>query len=229
MSSRSCLSLIHILDIKPLATQLVLNSISDSFMILSDNGLIISFNRPFSDIFTQRYGLKEGSHLSEFVTEDDNSSNAVVYNLITAVDSCKSSLSPISYEQSIITREDQNVYKAYFIVEVSPVLLKQRLSGYVVIFKDVTQLKNSMQKQMCIRDRGLQMVDLRQGVDNGGQAVLIVLDGAHLEYGFHTGFHQELQLSLIHILMSWEAMASKRIRRRLESGSCSWLCACKMP
>ena len=38
------------------------------------------------------------------------------------------------------------------------------------------------------------MVDLRQGVDNGGQAVLIVLDGAHLEYGFHTGFHQELQL-----------------------------------
>ncbi len=137
---------LHFLDIKPLATQLVLNSISDSFMILSDNGLIISFNRPFSDIFTQRYGLKEGSHLSEFVTEDDNSSNAVVYNLITAVDSCKSSLSPISYEQSIITREDKNVYKAYFIVEVSPVLLKQRLSGYVVIFKDVTQLKNSMQK-----------------------------------------------------------------------------------
>ncbi|MGI6498310.1 MAG: histidine kinase N-terminal 7TM domain-containing protein [Oscillospiraceae bacterium] len=136
---------LHLLDIKPLATQLVLDSISDSYAILSDNGLVISFNKPFSDIFSPRYGLKEGSHLEAFQPGDDNASNAVIYNLIAAVNACKTSLTTISYEQPIITREEKSVYKAYYIAEVSPALLDGQISGYIVIFKDVTQLKNSMQ------------------------------------------------------------------------------------
>ncbi len=137
---------LHILDIKPLATQLVLDSISDSYMILSDSELIISYNKPFASIFSARYGLKEGRYLSDFQTESDDASNGVVYNLITAVRSCRSSLTSISYEQPIITKDGKNVFKAYYITDVSPVLSNGRFSGYVVIFKDVTQLKNSMQK-----------------------------------------------------------------------------------
>lgn len=148
---------LHLLDIKPLATQLVLDSISDSYMILSDSGLVISFNKPFSDIFSPRYGLKEGAYLEAFQPEDDNASNALIYNLITAVNGCRTSLSTISYEQSIITREGKSVYKAYYIAEVSPALLNGQLAGYVVIFKDVTQIKNSMQKlqdnQACMMEQ----------------------------------------------------------------------------
>lgn len=137
---------LHILDIKPLATQLVMNSISDAYLILSDNGLVISYNRPFADIFTTHYGLTEGSRLLDFEVKDGDSAGSVVYNLITSVESSRTAMTTISYEQPIITGEGKNIYKAYYIVEISPVILNSQFSGNVVLFKDVTQLKNSMQK-----------------------------------------------------------------------------------
>ena len=137
---------LHILDIKPLATQLVMNSISDAYLILSDNGLVISYNQPFADIFTTHYGLTEGSRLLDFEVKDGDSAGSVVYNLITSVESSRTAMTTISYEQPIITGEGKNIYKAYYIVEISPVILNSQFSGNVVLFKDVTQLKNSMQK-----------------------------------------------------------------------------------
>ena len=137
---------LHILDIKPLATQLVMNSISDAYLILSDNGLVISYNQPFAEIFTTHSGLTEGSRLLDFEVKDGDSAGSVVYNLITSVESSRTAMTTISYEQPIITGEGKNIYKAYYIVEISPVILNSQFSGNVVLFKDVTQLKNSMQK-----------------------------------------------------------------------------------
>lgn len=143
---------LHIFDIKPMATQLVLDSISDAYLILSDGGRIVSFNRPFFQIFSPKYRVREGAFLKDFILEEDmgpginNNSNTAIYDLTSAAESCRSSLSTIFYEQSIIVREKDAAVKRYFITEVSPVILKRRYAGCIVIFKDVTQLKNSMQE-----------------------------------------------------------------------------------
>ena len=137
---------LHMLDIKPMATQLVMDSISDAYLILSDTGLVISYNKPFADMFATRYGLKEGAHLKDFRKEDDNAADAVIYNLLSAVDSCRESLSVISYEQALLTRSEKGNVKNYYITEVSPVLFSDRFAGFVIIYKDVTQLKASMQE-----------------------------------------------------------------------------------
>jgi len=137
---------LHMLDIKPMATQLVLDTISDSYLILSDKGLVISYNKPFAETFAARYSLREGSYLREFRSQDASASSAVVYNLLAAVDSCRESQSVISYEQAITAPAGRGTQRNYYITEVSPVLLSGRLSGFVVIYKDVTQIKNSMQE-----------------------------------------------------------------------------------
>ena len=137
---------LHMLDIKPMATQLVLDTISDSYLILSDKGLVVSYNKPFADTFAARYGLREGGALRDFRSQDANASNTVIYNLMAAVDSCRESRSVISYEQAITTRSEKGSQRAYYITEVSPVILNERLSGFVITYKDVTQLKNSMQE-----------------------------------------------------------------------------------
>ena len=137
---------LHMLDIKPMATQLVLDTISDSYLILSDKGLVISYNKPFADIFAARYGLREGMPLREFRTKDASVSNTVIYSLMAAVDSCRESKSVISYEQALTNKTDAGIQRSYYITEVSPVLFNERLSGFVIIYKDVTQIKNSMQE-----------------------------------------------------------------------------------
>ncbi len=137
---------LHMLDIKPMATQLVLDTISDSYLILSDKGLVITYNKPFAESFAVRYGLREGRHLREFHSQDASVSNTVIYSLLAAVDSCRESLSVISYEQPVTSHTDKGTQRSYYITEVSPVLLNERLSGFMIIYKDVTQLKNSMQE-----------------------------------------------------------------------------------
>lgn len=137
---------LHLLDIKPLATQHVLDWISDCYLVLSDKGLVISYNRPFMRVFAARYGIAENRYLKDCVKMDDISNKTAVYNLITAVESCREAHSVISYEQAVTVSKNDMVQKNYYITDVSPLLVHDEISGFVVIFKDITQLKKSMRQ-----------------------------------------------------------------------------------
>lgn len=141
----------HFFDIRPMATQLVLNSISDAFLILGEEWLVVGYNLPFTKMFSENSGIKEGVYLDDIKEKEESvsgtgSSNSFIYDIITAADSCKSSLSTIFYEQSILVQEKGDAVKKYYIVEVSPVVMNEKFAGCVILFKDVTQLKNSMQE-----------------------------------------------------------------------------------
>lgn len=136
---------LHLLDIMPVATQHVLDCISDCYMILSDKGLVISFNRPFAEVFASRYGIAENRYLRDCVKEEDVSKKTAIYNMITAVDACQESQSTISYEQSATSTRSGAVQKYYYMAEVSLLNISAKSVGYVIILKDITQLKKSMQ------------------------------------------------------------------------------------
>jgi two-component system sensor histidine kinase HupT/HoxJ len=136
---------LHLLDIKPVATQHVLDWISDCYLILSEQGLVISYNRPFASVFASRYGITENRYLRDCIKEDDISKKTAIYNMITAVDACQESQSTISYEQSANTVKDGVTVKSYYMAEVSPLVINEKSAGYVLILKDITQMKKSMQ------------------------------------------------------------------------------------
>ena len=69
-----------------------------------------------------------------------------IYNLLTAVSSCQESGSTITYEQAITIDFGEGTRKNYYVVDVTPLYIREILSGFVAIFKDVTQLKKSMQQ-----------------------------------------------------------------------------------
>lgn len=137
---------LHFLDIKPLATQQVLDWISDCYLILSDQGLVLDFNQPFAEVFASRYGIAENRYLKDCVKEEDISNKTALYNLMTAIESCRESLSMISYEQAVTLPREEGVQKNYYITDVTSLVVKGEIQGFVVIFKDITQLKKSMQQ-----------------------------------------------------------------------------------
>jgi two-component system sensor histidine kinase HupT/HoxJ len=137
---------LNLLDIKPIARRQLLDWTSDCYLILSDKGLVVSFNKPFAEIFASRYGITENRYLRECVGEEDVSKKTAIYNLITAVDSCRDAMSTISYEQAMTLQRDGGVQKNYYVTDVSPLILNQRHVGYIAVFKDITQLKHSMQQ-----------------------------------------------------------------------------------
>lgn len=137
---------LHILDIRPIAMQRVLDWISDCYLVLSDKGVVISYNKPFEKILASGYGIAESRYLSDSVKKEDVYKKTAIYNLLTAVTSSREACSTISYEQAVTIDTGEGTRKNYYVVDVTPLYIKEILSGFVVIFKDVTQLKLSMQQ-----------------------------------------------------------------------------------
>lgn len=137
---------LHLLDIKPVGIQHVLNWISDCYVILSDSGLVISYNKPFQEVFGGRYGIKERVNLNDCVKEEDIEHKTPIYNLLMSMQSCRETGSIVSYEQAVGREINGEYVKQYYIVDITPLTISEKLSGFVVLFKDVTQIKRSMQQ-----------------------------------------------------------------------------------
>ena len=146
---------LNFLNITPIATQHILDWISDCYLILSDDGLVLNYNRPFEEIFGHRCDIAINKSLKKVRLDQDPGAMAVVYNLISSVDSARQSRSVIAYEQSIPV----NNVMHYYMVEITPLTLNRMIAGFSVIYKDVTKLKESMknlqnsQKRMMEQER----------------------------------------------------------------------------
>ena len=143
----------NLLDITPVATQHVLDWISDCYLILSTKGLVISYNKPFAAVFASRYGITENRYLKDCVKEEDVSKKTAIYNMITAVDACRDAQATISYEQAATITRNGVVQKNYYVTDVSQLVVNTHPVGFVVIFKDITQLKKSMQQLQDSQNR----------------------------------------------------------------------------
>ena len=59
----------------------------------------------------------------------------------------------ITYEQAVTSIQDGKPKKSYFVVDVSPLIFNDRVAGYAILFKDVTQLRESMRRLQDSQDR----------------------------------------------------------------------------
>ena len=144
---------LHMLDITPIATQHILDGISDGYLVLSDTGLVLKYNRSFGALFAEKYGIVENRNLSECVRNEDVSEKTAVYNMLTAMESSRQGGTGISYEQAVTVEQDGKTKKNYFVVDVSPLEVNGQISGFAILFKDITQLRESMQRLQDSQER----------------------------------------------------------------------------
>ncbi|MHB1314158.1 MAG: histidine kinase N-terminal 7TM domain-containing protein [Christensenellales bacterium] len=138
---------LHFLDIKPLALQRLLDWVSDCYLVTTDAGLVVNFNKPFQDVFGYNYGITEGVFLRKCVKSEDVENKTGIYNLLTSIEACRKSGSGISYEQAVMSPDKKDgSKKSYYMVEITPLIVNKKIHGFVSIFKNVTKVKESMQK-----------------------------------------------------------------------------------
>ncbi len=135
-----------IINLQPVATQMILDNISDSYFVINIDGVLLSENEPFKTNLKEVYGIKERINLDGYISEMSDKNVALLYNLINAVQSSSDSKTVITFEQDIIVEKENENQKQYYFVEVNPLISKDNLLGYVIIFKDFTPVKKSMQQ-----------------------------------------------------------------------------------
>lgn len=131
------------LNIEPLALERVLDSISDGYVVVDGNRCVVSYNKPFSDVFAPRYDLHPGTGLKERANKQPEANEGIIYNLLTSIESAAASFGVISYEQPILDEQGMS----YYVVEVTPLVVGEEIYGYIAMFKDVTRLREAMRRE----------------------------------------------------------------------------------
>lgn len=129
-----------LLNIEPLALERVLDSISDGYVVLSNTGEVISFNKPFGDVFSPLYDFHAGVNLRDRARRRSDGGSSITYNLIAAQESAAATRGVISYEQTVLGDNKMS----YYAVEVTPLVVSGEIGGYIAMFKDVTRLREAM-------------------------------------------------------------------------------------
>ena len=144
---------LHMLDIRPIATEHILNAISDSYVVLSDTGLVIKYNRSFDELFAREYGIELSKKLTDCIRQEDLVQRSPVYNMLSALESSRQGGTHISYEQAVTFTGGDVPVKKYFVVDTTPLEINGQISGFVIIFKDITQLRDSMKRLQDSQER----------------------------------------------------------------------------
>ncbi len=147
---------LHFLDIKPMAIQKVLDWVSDCYLVTDNDSRVVSFNEPFRRVFGRLHGIRENTLLNDCLRDEDVENKTGIYNLLTAIESSRRSGSNIYYEQSVTLAEEDGFRKYFYLVEISPLVVRGAVEGYVSIFKDVTKVRESMQK---LQDSQVRMME----------------------------------------------------------------------
>ena len=137
---------LHMLDITPIATKHVLEAISDGYLVISEKGLVLDCNKRFMELFGSEYSIVVNRNIKESILHGDVNRKNPVYNMMTAIESSRQGGTQISYEQAVAVGSGTDMKMKHFVVDVVPIIVYGKTTGFSVLFKDITQLHESMQK-----------------------------------------------------------------------------------
>lgn len=123
----------------PIALQKIVDRISDSYIVLNDDMSIIDFNQTFISTFKIKNVDKvRGKNFETFLKETNLYLN--LKEIQNAVKQVKNSPKTVSFELYV-----KNINK-YFHVEINSILPNEQSLGTLVLFKDISQHIEDMQK-----------------------------------------------------------------------------------
>ena len=129
------------LGVAPIALQKIVDKISDSYVVLSEDGAITDYNKTFLTTFKIKSDNLRGKDFVGFLKEKKFSINEK--RLRHSIAKAKETEKIISYESEI-----KKINKI-FMVEISSISSKGTFLGIVILLKDITQHKHDIQ---TIRD-----------------------------------------------------------------------------
>ncbi len=134
----------HLLDVKPIAIESVHDLMMDAFLILSESLLILSYNKRFRILFAEKNHIVENRYIEK------KGSRPIPFfePILQGIEQLKDGREISQYETII---EERN-----YIVKITPVKINGEIEGYIVIFRDVTELRKSMKQLEDSREKLIQ-------------------------------------------------------------------------
>lgn len=149
----------NFLSVAPIALRKIVDRISDSYVVLSEDGNITDYNRTFLTTFKIKEDNLRGKELVSFLK--NKKVNIDEKRLKDSIEKAVNTQKVISYEEDI-----ENINKS-FMIEISSISSKGTFLGIVILLKDITQHKQDIQ---IIKDNQEQLME-KERLSSLGQLV----------------------------------------------------------
>ena len=124
--------------IAPIALQKIVDRISDGYVVLDDNNIIIDFNKKFLDIFKLKPEDIRSKNFIKLLQEKKISSQTVE-KISKSIKKANSAEITVSFEQHF------SEIRKYFRIEITSINSDNNSLGTLFLFKDITQHKEDME------------------------------------------------------------------------------------
>ncbi len=172
----------HALDLVPNATKYILNWIGDGYVILDTGLKLIDYNHTFECSLEQFCSFTYNKPIDRKNDEKSTQVKAFISKLCEAIEKSRSNKTPVSYEQSIMLPDGNS--KHSYVIEVSPLEIEKRLGGFVILFKDITEIKKNLEEiqqskeQLMERDRLAMLGQMAAGFAHNLKTPIMSIAGA---------------------------------------------------
>ena len=174
----------HILDIKHIATETVISRISDGYLVVSNEGLIVNLNKAFADSFGVVYKLNLNTNLYDITFDGEYTDDVGMHTLVASMKNATSLGSTISYEQSLTLPVNGKPVSKFYMVDVTQLIVNTKIAGFVIFFKDITQLKenardlHNSQKRLMEQERLASLGQMVGGISHNLKTPIMSISGS---------------------------------------------------
>lgn len=178
---------LHIADVRPLATQHLMDQISDGYLVVNAKGLIVSCNQSLQKILGQKVLFRSNAYLKDCYKIGDVESKSIVYDMQASIDTSRRDFTTVSYELAVLATQDAGLQKVYYLVQCIPLSCEGEYAGSVVVVKDITEDKQRLeeakksQQRMMERERLAFMGQLSGGFAHNLKTPIMSVTGCAIE------------------------------------------------
>ncbi len=136
----------NFLSVTPIALQRIVDRISDSFIVLNEEDIIIDFNETFLNTFNLSSSNVRRINFIDFIKNNSNEVNLDPNQISDAIKKSKNS------NETITFANEYNIMDKYFNIEISSINSKGNFLGTLILLKDVTQHVNDVKTIQANQD-----------------------------------------------------------------------------
>ena len=165
------------LGVAPIALQKIVDRISDSYIVIGEEGNIVDFNKTFIDTFKLKEENVRGKNFVNFLHETKRSTEGI-NKIEKSIYKAQKTNRTVSFENKFET------IRKYFKIEITPISTEDSSLGTLVLLKDITQHMEDMetirnnQEILMERERLASLGQLIGGIAHNLKTPIMSISGA---------------------------------------------------
>ena len=176
-----------LLNVVPIALQRVVDCMSDSYFVVNNELELIDFNKAFNEKIMKNSRISKSELIFEHLSENIINSEKCILIKENTLESMRNSRL-VSFEQEI--EEVEGIFN----IEINPIITDEKVIGAIVMFKDITELKNS-QNAMVEQERLASLGQLAGGMAHDiNTPIATIRMGIDFLNGKHDYSEQEVKM-----------------------------------